>query len=168
MNPSWHNFTPRPSLAQLYRVLARNPLPHNYHNWQDRNTLLWEVRLVTALITSRNWSKWSSYLNWPHPNGPAINHLLKAKQEPWLLYCFQAYCISSIRCCTAIFFSVCFFSVVTIWGRHLPYCRTGFNCENLIASFSRVHKLWIHKLIILIAHHYVQFVQTQLFNLQCS
>jgi len=43
------------------------------------------------------------------------------------------------------------------------YCRTGFNCENQIASFSRVCKL-----ILLIAHPYVQFAQTQLLNSQCS
>ena len=36
------------------------------------------------------------------------------------------------------------------------YHRTGFNCENLIASFSRVRKLLIRKLILLIAHPYVQ------------
>ena len=48
------------------------------------------------------------------------------------------------------------------------YRRTGFNCENLIASFSRVRKLLIHKLILLIAHPYVQFAQTQLLNSQCS
>ena len=51
---------------------------------------------------------------------------------------------------------------------HIPlalYCRTGFNCENLqIESFSRVHKFLIRKLILLIAHPYVQFAQTQLFK----
>ena len=36
------------------------------------------------------------------------------------------------------------------------YHRTGFNCENLIASFSRVRKLLIRKLILLIAHPYMQ------------
>ena len=39
--------------------------------------------------------------------------------------------------------------------------------ELRIASFPRVRKLWIRKIIILIAHHYVQFVQTHL-NSQCS
>ena len=51
------------------------------------------------------------------------------------------------------------------------YCRTGFNCENLIIAncdFSRVCELLICKLIPLIAHPYVQFVQTQLLNSQCS
>ena len=37
-----------------------------------------------------------------------------------------------------------------------------------IASFSGVRKLLIRKLILLIAHPYVQFAQTQLLNLQCS
>jgi len=35
-------------------------------------------------------------------------------------------------------------------------------------SFSRVRKLLIRKLILLIAHPYVQFVLTQLLNSQCS
>ena len=46
----------------------------------------------------------------------------------------------------------------------LLYRRTSFNCENLIASFSRVCKLLIRKLILLIAHLYVQFAQMQLFK----
>ena len=44
------------------------------------------------------------------------------------------------------------------------YRRTGFNCENLIITnceFSRVCKLLIHKLILLIAHSYMRFAQTQ-------
>ena len=42
------------------------------------------------------------------------------------------------------------------------YRRTGFNCKNLrIASFYRVRKLLISKCILLIAHPYVQFAQTQ-------
>ena len=48
------------------------------------------------------------------------------------------------------------------------YHRTGFNCENLIIVncefFYRVRKLLIRKLIRLIAHPYVQFVQMQLFK----
>ena len=48
------------------------------------------------------------------------------------------------------------------------YRRTGFSCKNLIVNFSRVHKLLIHKLNLLIAHCYVQFAQTQLLNSQCS
>ena len=54
----------------------------------------------------------------------------------------------------------------TSW--HICYRRTGFNCENLIASISRVRKLLICKLILLINHPYVQFAQTQLLNSQCS
>ena len=61
--------------------------------------------------------------------------------------------------------------LLTIWPMHAAleinkYRRTGFNCKNLIlriASFSRVCKL-----ILLLAHPYVQFAQTQLLNLQCS
>jgi len=37
-----------------------------------------------------------------------------------------------------------------------------------IASFSRVRKLLILKVILFIAHPYVQFAQTQLLNSQCS
>ena len=43
------------------------------------------------------------------------------------------------------------------------YGRTSFNCENRIASFSRVCKLTT-----LLAHPYVQFAQTQLINSQYS
>ena len=61
-----------------------------------------------------------------------------------------------------------------MWGHQMQmegpstYRRTSFNCKNLIASFSRVRKLLIRKLILLIAHPYVQFAQMQLLNLQCS
>ena len=48
------------------------------------------------------------------------------------------------------------------------YRRTGFNCENLIVSLSRVRKLLIRKLILLIPHPYVQFAQMQLLNSQCT
>jgi len=49
------------------------------------------------------------------------------------------------------------------------YRRTSFNCENLAnCKFSRVCKLLIRKRILLIAHPYVQFAQTQLLNSQCS
>ena len=66
--------------------------------------------------------------------------------------------------------------LLTIWPMHAAleinnYRRTSFNCENLIlriASFSRVRKLLIRKLILLIAHPYVQFVQMQLLNSQCN
>ena len=39
------------------------------------------------------------------------------------------------------------------------YYRTGFNCKDLIIANCEFFKLLIHKLILLIAHPYVQFVQ---------
>ena len=51
------------------------------------------------------------------------------------------------------------------------YRSTGFNWKNLIIAnceFYRVRKLLIRKLILLLAHPYVQFAQTQLLNSQCK
>ena len=59
----------------------------------------------------------------------------------------------------------------TVVHTRLTYRRTSFNCENLIITnceFSRVRKLLICKLILLISHPYMQFAQTQLSNSQCS
>ena len=58
------------------------------------------------------------------------------------------------------------FTVSRIWssGVSASYRRTGFNCENLITSFTRVSKLLIRKLILVIARPYVQFAQMQLFK----
>ena len=52
---------------------------------------------------------------------------------------------------------------------HMRTCYFAYTIGPvLIVSFSRIRKLLIRKLILLIADHYVQFAQTQLLNSQCS